>query len=89
MDKRIIVCKNGVVRVSPKEPNHKRKRIIEENLMDYIDVVDVSDRNKEIVRMYVAGAKYKEICEKYNIKKQTVSDIVLRYMRHAYAEKRK
>ena len=89
MEDDIIICKNGVVRVMPREWHHKRKRIIEENLMEYIDIVDISDRNKDIIRMYVSGASYKEICEKYNIKKQTASDVVARYIHKVYVLKKR
>ena len=89
IEKNIIICKNGVERVPKREHHHKRKRIIEENLMEYIDVVKISDRNKDIVRMYVAGAPYKEICEKYNINRQTASDVVARFIHHAHINKEK
>lgn len=78
-----------VVRMPQKEWHHKRKRIIEENLMENIDLVDVSDRNKDIVRMYVSGSLYREICEKHHITKQTVSDIISRYIRKAHELKKK
>ena len=84
MENRIIICKNGVRKVAPKEPHRKRQRIIDENLMEYIDVVKVSDRNKEIVKMYVAGSSFKEIAEQYNLNRQTVSDIILRYITTAH-----
>lgn len=80
MSRRVIEDKNGITRVITGE--HKRKRIIEENLIQYIDIVDMSDRNKGIVRMCAAGASLTAIAEAYGISSARVSQILFRYIQH-------
>ena len=43
--------------------NFRRDKIIDERLMNYIQFVNISDRNKEIVVAYVNGSTYKELAE--------------------------
>ena len=71
------------------EKNHNRKIIIDENLMQYIDSVKLSDRNKDIITLYVNGTPYRFLAEKYGISVKTVADIISRYKGNAYKERKK
>ena len=62
--------------------HHHRKRILEENLLQYRDRLVVSERNKEIVEMYVKGSTYAEVGKKYGISGTRVEQIVHGYIRH-------
>lgn len=82
-ERHIIITKNGQHRVSPRESNHYRKEIIEQNLLDCMEQVKASDRTKEIVMEYMSGKSYKEIGEKFGITQSTVSGAVGRYIHNA------
>ena len=62
--------------------NHNRIRILTENLLQYIDKIKVSERNKQIVRSYAEGTGYRELAEKYGITDSRVAQIVYNYIRH-------
>lgn len=71
-----------------KKPHHyMRTRILDEGLMEYIDVVKMTDRNRDIVKMYVGGTSYVPIAEKYGISIQRVSRIVMGYIHGAHRVK--
>lgn len=61
-------------------PNFRRAQIIEEHLLDYIDQVTVSDRNKEIVKKYAAGKDFGELSEEYGLAYSRVVTIVVNYI---------
>ena len=60
--------------------NFRRAEIIEENLLDYIDLAEVSDRNKEIVKKYVAGASFKALSREYGLTDGRLGAIVAQYI---------
>lgn len=60
--------------------NHYRIRIIEENLLDYLDMSTVSQRNKDIVIKYVAGSNYRMIGDEYGITAHAVRAVIRRYV---------
>lgn len=62
------------------KPNFRRERIINEHLLDYIDQVKDSDRNKEIVKKYVAGESFKALSEEYGITDGRLGAIVAEYI---------
>lgn len=63
--------------------NHYRARIINECLLEYIDVVKTSDRNREIVEKYVRGSGFGEISKVYNLSYSRIRGIVYNYILHA------
>lgn len=62
--------------------NFRRDKIIDERLMNYIQFVNISDRNKEIVVAYVNGSTYKELAEKYGVSTNRIAQIVRQYIFH-------
>ena len=66
------------------KPNFRRQRIIEEHLLDYIDRAEVSDRNKEIVKKYVAGKSFKALAEEYGLTDSRMGSIVSAYISKVY-----
>lgn len=83
-----IIMKNGRWRASPSENNYNRKRIIDENLLEYISVINMMDKHKEIVREYTSGANYKQLGEKYGLSHKTIPSIISRYVIKARNKKR-
>ena len=63
-----------------KPRNHNRKRIIDNNMLQYIDNTNTIPRNKEIIKEYVAGSSYKELSEKYGTSKGNVESMVSSYI---------
>lgn len=63
--------------------NFRRDKIIDEQLINYIQFVDMSSRNKEIVVAYVNGSTYKELAEKYDISINRIAQIIRQYIFHA------
>ncbi|MBO5278167.1 MAG: hypothetical protein J6B06_01565 [Lachnospiraceae bacterium] len=61
------------------EKHYLRKRILENGYLKYIDCVNESERNKEIIIQYVNGASYKELSEKYGVTKNRIPQIVNRF----------
>lgn len=68
--------------VKPKPWNHKRKRINEENLLQYKDQVQLSERNINIVEKYVEGCTLADLAEQHGITRERVAQIVSTYIRH-------
>ncbi len=68
--------------MKPKPAHHMRQRIIDNDLMIYIDHLKLSDRNKAIVEDYVSGKSYKEIAEKYSLSPNRINGIIFRYIQH-------
>lgn len=63
--------------------NFRRDKIIDEQLINYIQFVDMSSRNKEIVVAYVNGSTYKKLAEKYDISINRIPQIIRQYIFHA------
>lgn len=58
-------------------PKHyKRERIKKEHLLDYIDHIDYSDRNKTIMKRYASGESYSAIANDYGITPERVNIII-------------
>lgn len=64
------------------EKHHYRKRLIEEGLLQYKDMVMVSDRNKLLVEEYAQGGSYADLARKYELSSTRVAQIVHSYIRH-------
>ena len=75
--------------IARKPRNHKRKRILDENLMQYKNEVQLSERNIHVVEDYVAGGSETQLAEKYGISRERVSQIVHTYIRHCLRVQRK
>lgn len=58
-------------------------RPIMKELLTYIDHVNVSERNKEIVKKYVEGASYATLGKLYGISGSRVRSIIVHFRRHA------
>lgn len=56
--------------------NYKRDRIKNEHLLDFVDHIDYSERNKTIMKRYTSGQSYKEIAGDYGITPERVNNIV-------------
>ena len=69
--------------------NHFRKRIIDENLLQYIQYVKMTDRNKSIVTEYVSGSSYIELGRKHFVTPSRVRDIIRDYIHHCNLYKNK
>lgn len=63
--------------------NDLRERIINEKLMDVMEFTSDSDRNKEIVTLFVSGTSQANIGKEYSISSPRVRQIILQYIRHA------
>lgn len=60
------------------------KRIEEKNLLKYLPDVNMSDRDKEIVNLYVnEGKTYQEIGEKYGISGERARQLVVKFSKKA------
>ena len=62
--------------------HHKRARIIQDNLLQYMAQIKISDRDKQVVQEYVNGASYKQLAEKYGFAPNRVPQIAFHYIRH-------
>jgi DNA-directed RNA polymerase specialized sigma subunit len=71
------------------EKHHHRKRIVEEGLLRYKDLIRVSDRNKSIVEEYVLGKSYSDLARKYGVSNSRVEQIVHCYIRHCVLNRKK
>lgn len=58
-------------------PKHyKRERIEKEHLLDFVDHIDYSDRNKTIMKRYASGESYSAIANDYGITPERVNIII-------------
>jgi Mor family transcriptional regulator len=57
-------------------PNFRRDIIINNNLLEYINMINTSDRNKDITIKYANGISYKELSKEHNITTPRVASIV-------------
>ena len=62
--------------------HHRRETIINENLLQYIDQIKISARDKQVVQEYVDGASYNQLGEKYGFAPNRVPQIEFHYIRH-------
>ena len=58
-------------------------RDIIKELLIYIDDIDVSERNKEIIKAYVKGASYVSLGKLHGISGSRVRSIIVNYRRRA------
>lgn len=56
--------------------------IEQNNYMELIDTVNISERNKEIVKKYIAGIKMKVLSEEYNVSYERIRAIIYNYIWH-------
>lgn len=56
--------------------NYKRDRIKNERLLDFVDHIDYSERNKTIMKRYASGQSYKAIAGDYGITPERVNNII-------------
>lgn len=66
-----------------------RDRLKNEDLMQYLDIVEKSERNKEIIRLYYNGMSQAELGLKYSISKTRVSQIIFNFIIHVKKHKTK
>ena len=72
------------MQIKKHEHNHNHKRLIEEKLLDYLDKINVSGRDKKVVVSYAEGKAYKEIALLYGISTSRVAAVISRYVRYAH-----
>lgn len=80
--------------ISRSKRNFRRDRIIKDGLMQYIDDIALSKRNRAITIDYVNGISFKELSEKYGISYKRAPQIIgdslnklIRYKNSAIKEK--
>ncbi len=66
----------------------KRRRILDENLMKYKDVVKMSERNITIVQEYVSGISVTQLAKMYEISRERVSYIIQTYILYCMREQK-
>ncbi len=60
-------------------------RIEEENLLQYIDKVNMTDRDKEIAAIWITQKPtYRELGERYGISHERIRQIIIKYARKAH-----
>ena len=64
------------------KPNFRRDRIKRENLLQYLDIILISDRNKDIVRRYTAGESETRLAECYGVTPNRIASIVAGFLWH-------
>ena len=61
------------------------QKIYEENLIDYIDIVNMVDRDKEIVKIYLSEKPtYQELGDRYGISHERIRQILIKFARKAH-----
>lgn len=56
--------------------NYRRELITEFNLLDCLEMVGISERNKEIVRAYASGSTAAALARQYQISQTRVAQIL-------------
>lgn len=56
--------------------NYYRSRIINENLLYYMEEINMSDRNKNVVKKYVIGVDYKTLSIEYGVTTERIRAII-------------
>lgn len=60
-------------------------KIEEENLIQYMDKVNMSDRDKEIARAFIEDKPtYRELGEKYGISHERIRQIIIKFAQKAH-----
>lgn len=60
-------------------------KIEEEHLIDYMDIVNMSERDKEIARLFITEHHtYRELGERYEISHERVRQILIKFARKAH-----
>lgn len=62
--------------------NKFREQIIAEDLLQYIDDMPISGRNKSIVIAYAEGASYKDLSAKFSVSPERIRKIIFTYIWH-------
>ena len=61
------------------------QKIYEENLIDYIDIVNMVGRDKEIVKIYLSEKPtYQELGDRYGISHERIRQILIKFARKAH-----
>lgn len=66
-----------VIKTEPHRKDDMRNEIKE--LLPYMDIVGISDRNKEVVRKYVDGKSQVELGKEYGISNSRIRDIIVNF----------
>lgn len=64
--------------------NQLKDIIINEDLIQYLEIVQISDRNKSIVKNYMNGISMNHLAVMNNISSSRVRMIILDYIRHSH-----
>lgn len=64
--------------------DHLRDKIIEEHLLDFVDAVSTSARNKEIVIRYVSGESQSCLAHAYKVSRSVIHQIIFTYYSNAH-----
>lgn len=64
--------------------NTLREKILENNYIELIDKIKMSERNRDIIKKIIAGSKYSEVAKEYNLSAGRIRTIAFEYYRHCY-----
>ena len=67
------------MRKNMRKKNSLRKHIEEYHLLDYIDQVSLSDRNRDIVSRYMTGESQAELARCYKVSRGAVHQVIATY----------
>lgn len=60
-------------------------KIEEEHLIDYMDVVNMTERDKEIANIFISEhPTYRELGERYGISHERIRQIIIKFARKAH-----
>lgn len=60
-------------------------KIEEEHLIDYMDVVNMTERDKEIANIFISEhPTYRELGERYGISHERIRQIIIKFTRKAH-----
>lgn len=60
-------------------------KIEDENLIDYIDVVNMTERDKEIANIFITEhPTYRELGERYGVSHERIRQIIIKFARKAH-----
>lgn len=65
-----------------KKANFRREIIIQQRMLDDVEHVSDSGRNKEIVQKYVDGSSYNELATEYGLTSNRIQGIIVQYISH-------
>ena len=61
------------------------EKIYEENLIEYIDRINMTDRDKEIVQIYLSEKPtYRELGDRYGISHERIRQLLIKFARKAH-----